>query len=189
MAKPLAPGIHEHPLTIGLDAQAAISDDVGVEPLKVEQLAPILARHLAREIELVLKHLPLELAADASARVLAVLSDVAAQAKGSSHLAEQRLRRVLPALARLEVFVLESHDFAAAKLLRGNEHDREQLRDLHELHPLSLEFLTERNVQLLADYVGDPSEPRWSFVHFVEAVWCVLAGVEARRLLGLPNAS
>lgn len=56
-----------------------------------------------------------------------------------------------------------------------------------EHHPLSLELLIARYVQLLEDYVGDPTEPRWSFVHFVDEVWDELAGVEARRALGLPT--
>ena len=47
--KPLAPGIYEHPLTIGLDARASLSGEVAIEPLKAEQVAPILAKHLARE--------------------------------------------------------------------------------------------------------------------------------------------
>ena len=81
MAKPLAPGIYEHPYTRELAARADISGEVGLETVKVEQLAPMLARHLGREIERVLEHLPLELAADASARLLAVLAEVAQQAK------------------------------------------------------------------------------------------------------------
>lgn len=99
--------------------------------------------------------------------------------------AELRRRRLLPDLTRLTVFVLERHDLAASKLLRGNEHDREQLRELHAQDALSLEILLERYVGLLADYLGDPTEPRWSLVHFVEEVWGELAGVDARRAVGL----
>ena len=80
-----------------------------------------------------------------------------------------------------DVFFLDRHDLAASKLLRGNEHDREQLPD----HPLSLELLTKRYVQLLGDYVGDSTEPRWSFVNFVEETWDEIAAVEARRAVGL----
>lgn len=91
MANPLAPGIYEHALTLSLDAQASVSGEVGIEPVNVERLAPILARHLSREIERVLQHLPLELAADASARILAVLGDVATQANHTHDLAGQAL--------------------------------------------------------------------------------------------------
>lgn len=100
---------------------------------------------------------------------------------------DQRRHRVLPDLARLAVFVLDRHDLAASKLLRGNEHDREQLRDLHDRHPMSLDVLLERYVSLLAGYVGDPTEPRWGLVHFVEEVWGELAGVAASKAVGLTN--
>lgn len=101
--------------------------------------------------------------------------------------AELRRRRILEELTNLRVFVLDPHDLAASKLLRGNEHDRSQLRDLHALEPLSLELLLERYVNLLANHVGDTREARWAIVHFVEEVWGELAGVEARRAVGITN--
>jgi hypothetical protein len=47
---------------------------------------------------------------------------------------DDRLVRVLPDLARLELWVLDAHDLAASKLLRGNEHDRQQLRSSTRWH-------------------------------------------------------
>jgi hypothetical protein len=99
--------------------------------------------------------------------------------------AEGRLRRLLPDLTRLEVYVVEAHDLAASKLLRGNDHDREQLRELHELHPLLPELLIARYQQLLEVFVGDPAEARWGLVHFFEEAWGELAGLDARRVVGL----
>jgi hypothetical protein len=91
---------------------------------------------------------------------------------------EDRLVPVLPELARLEIRVLDAYDLAASKLLRGNEHDRQQLRELHDAVSLDLATLAARFDALLAGYVGDPSEPRWSFFHFVEEVWGELAALD-----------
>jgi hypothetical protein len=51
---------------------------------------------------------------------------------------DQRLVPVLPQLTRLEVRVLDAHDLAAGKLLRGTEHDCQQLGALHDVNPLDL---------------------------------------------------
>ena len=103
--------------------------------------------------------------------------------------AEDRRRRVLKSLTRLVVFVVDPHDLAASKLLRGNEHDRAQLAELHSLEPLFQDVLVARFADLLIDYVGDPTEPRWALVHFVEETWGELAGLEARRAMGLGRST
>jgi hypothetical protein len=84
----------------------------------------------------------------------------------------------MPELARLRVSVVEAHDLAASKLLRGNEHDRQQLAQLHGLVGLDLPTLVSRFVDLLLDYVGDPTEPRLALRYFVEEVWGELAAIE-----------
>ncbi len=91
---------------------------------------------------------------------------------------EERLVRVLPDLTKLEVRVLDSHDLAASKLLRGNEHDRQQLAQLHALAPLDLDTLVARYRDLIADYVGDPTEPMLSLRHLVQELWGEIAAVD-----------
>lgn len=65
-----------------------------------------------------------------------------------------------------------------SKLLRGNEHDRQQLRALHEMAPLDRATLVERFHALLAVFVGNPTEPRWALFHFVEEVWGEIAALD-----------
>lgn len=93
---------------------------------------------------------------------------------------ETRLLRVLPDLERLELWVPELYDLAAAKLLRGNEHDRQQLVELHHLVRLDRSTLIERFNLLLANYVGDPLEPRWSLYHLVTEIWGEVASIDLR---------
>lgn len=70
------------------------------------------------------------------------------------------------------------YDLAAAKLLRGNEHDREQLAEVHHLVRLDRSTLIERFNLLLESYVGDPLEPRWSLYHLVTEIWGEIAAVD-----------
>jgi hypothetical protein len=93
---------------------------------------------------------------------------------------EERLQRALPELSCLHVWVVEAHDLAASKLLRGNDHDRQQLAQLHELVGLDRALLVSRFDALMHDYVGDAAEPRWALFHFVEEVWGELAALPLR---------
>lgn len=94
-----------------------------------------------------------------------------------------RLVRVLPHLTKLTIHVLDRHDLAASKLLRGNEHDRQQLAQLHLLAPLEHGALVARCCDLIADVVGDATEPWWALQHFVGEIWGELAAddIEALR--------
>lgn len=93
---------------------------------------------------------------------------------------ETRLVRVLPDLEHLELWVPEVYDLAAAKLLRGNDHDRQQLAELNHLVRLDRSTLIERFNLLLENYVGDPLEPRWSLYHLVTEIWGEVAAVDLR---------
>lgn len=94
-------------------------------------------------------------------------STVAQMPDGYRH----RLKRVLPQLDRLLVFVLDEYDLAASKLLRGNQHDREQIAQLHGLAQLERIRLVERFESLIDDFAGDPREPWWALRHLVEEIW------------------
>lgn len=97
---------------------------------------------------------------------------------------DARLQRLLPELERLEVWAVDAYDLVASKLLRGNDHDRQQLMELHDLITLELERVIERVGALLEQLVGDPTEPRWALHHFVGAIWGDLAADEAKRRVG-----
>lgn len=92
----------------------------------------------------------------------------------------ERLNRVIPHLTKLHLWVLDRYDLAASKLLRGVDKDRQQLRQLHELVPFDRDTLVQRFQDLLGDYVGDPTEPRWSLYFFVEELWGELDALALR---------
>jgi hypothetical protein len=87
---------------------------------------------------------------------------------------EERLVRALPELVRLTVLIVDAHDLAASKLLRGNDHDRQQLKRLHDLAPLDRALLNERFDDLLRDVVGDTIEARWARYHLICELWTSL---------------
>jgi hypothetical protein len=92
---------------------------------------------------------------------------------------ETRMFPILEGLSRLTVYVVERHDLAASKLLRGNAHDRQQLAQLPALRPLDLDVLVSRFGDLLRDAVGEPAEARWALRHLVEELWGEIAAIDA----------
>jgi len=54
---------------------------------------------------------------------------------------QDRLERRLPELGRLEVWVLEKHDLALSKTVRGAEHDEQQIQEIHRSVGLDYEVL------------------------------------------------
>jgi hypothetical protein len=76
--------------------------------------------------------------------------------------------------------VLERHDLAASKLLRGDTHDRQQLAALHDVEPLDLDILNARFDDLLRDVHGANAEreARWARYHFVHEIWGELEALD-----------
>jgi hypothetical protein len=84
---------------------------------------------------------------------------------------EDRLRRVMPNLLHLEVLVPEAHDLVLSKLMRGAEHDLEQIAALHRRHPLDLELLVDRFTNEMSHRVGDPRTLELNLLNCVEILW------------------
>jgi hypothetical protein len=87
---------------------------------------------------------------------------------------EERLVRALPELVRLTVLVVDAHDLAACKPLRGNDHERQQLKRLHDVAPLDRVILNQRFDDLLRDVVSDAIEARWARYHLIFELWTPL---------------
>ena len=68
---------------------------------------------------------------------------------------EDRLQRVLPQLARLHVFLPEPHDLALSKVMRWYANDESHVRELHRVHPMSVEILVERYRTEMDHVMGD----------------------------------
>ena len=70
---------------------------------------------------------------------------------------ESRLRRVLPQLHRLEVYVPEKHDLALSKIMRCHEGDLAGIESLHRRHELDAETLATRYMEEMNHVIGEPT--------------------------------
>jgi hypothetical protein len=96
---------------------------------------------------------------------------------------ESRLRRVLPRLHRLEVYVPEKHDLALSKVMRCHEGDLAGIEALHRLHGLDEETLVTRYMEEMKHVIGDPSRIDLNLLVAVERLFGVVdAEVVERRL-------
>src|SRR6266513_4112098 len=55
-----------------------------------------------------------------------------------------RLERRFHELENIELYVLEKHDLALSKCVRGNAHDEQQLREIHKAKPFDFDTLVDR---------------------------------------------
>lgn len=126
------------------------------------------------------------------------LQDALAQARAETKLAipvahaavaefpynfEDRLERVLVELERLEVFVLERHDLALSKSLRGYDHDLQQLEEVHAENPLSFDTLVDRFRNEMDHVVGEPRRIRQNFLDLIDHLFGEHARVRANGLI------
>lgn len=96
---------------------------------------------------------------------------------------EDRFERPLPALAHLEVRVLERHDLALSKALRYIDQDLEQLRAIHAVSPFAFEVLVERYVKEMDHVIGDRSVHDAKFLALIEELFGELKRLAAQRAL------
>jgi hypothetical protein len=57
---------------------------------------------------------------------------------------ESRLERQLVHLTQLQVWTLERHDLVLSKAVRGDEHDLQQISEIHRSAPLDFDTLVDR---------------------------------------------
>jgi hypothetical protein len=118
--------------------------------------------------------IPEPIAAAASAARAATGLDIPIQHAAIADLPwnyQDRLRRILPNLRHLEVFVPEAHDLVLSKLVRGAEHDLEQIAVLHQQHPLDPEVLAERFAREMGHRVGEPRTLELNLLNCIELLW------------------
>ena len=96
---------------------------------------------------------------------------------------ESRLVRVLPRLARLEIFVPEVHDLALSKLTRANGGDLAALEAIHARKPLSLDTMIDRYLTEMTHAIGDPARLDQNFLLRIHVLFGELQREEARRRL------
>lgn len=84
---------------------------------------------------------------------------------------ESRLRRALPRLQRLIVWVPERHDLVLMKVVRGYEHDLEAIEAIHRDSPLELDVLVTRYEQEMGAVVISPLRLRGNFLTLIERLF------------------
>ena len=94
---------------------------------------------------------------------------------------EDRLERQLPELRNLQVWVLEKHDLVLSKSVRCDEHDLEQLEELHAKNPLDFDVLVTRFRTEMTHAIGEPAKIRERFLEMIERLSGELKRVEADR--------
>ena len=94
---------------------------------------------------------------------------------------EARLHRVLPELARLQVFLPEPHDLALSKMLRWYVNDESHVRELHRVHRMSVVTLVERYRTEMDHVMGDPRRIDANFLELIDALFGEIAAQDARE--------
>jgi hypothetical protein len=77
--------------------------------------------------------------------------------------------------------VLEKHDLALSKARRGDDHDLQQLAELHRCDPLDVEILVTRFVGEMKYGAGDGVAARAYFLNTIDYVFGELERVAVER--------
>lgn len=101
--------------------------------------------------------------------------------------ADDRRVRILPELEKLRVYVLERHDLALSKTVRGYQNDVDAIAALHETHPLDLGVLVERWRAEMSHAMGAPDRLRQNFEVLVDVLFGEIEAARVRDLLGSPR--
>jgi len=93
--------------------------------------------------------------------------------------ARDRLQKEPTPWTNLHVFMLEPHDLALSKAVRGNEHDLAAIEQLHRVAPLDLDTLVTRYLDEMGHAIGDPVRLDTNLVLLIERLY---GEVEADRI-------
>lgn len=97
---------------------------------------------------------------------------------------EDRLERQLPELERLEVWTLEKHDLVLSKAIRCDEHDRQQILEIHSRVVIDFNILVQRFMDELHPYaIGHEDTRRDYFLTVVEDLFGELKRGVAAKLI------
>jgi hypothetical protein len=96
---------------------------------------------------------------------------------------EDRLERRLGDLANLRILILEKHDLALSKTIRGDEHDEQQIESIHRSVGLDFELLVQRFRDEMTHVMGDPRRIRQQFLQLIQLLFGELKRVTAARML------
>lgn len=89
----------------------------------------------------------------------------------------------MPHLERLAIWVLEKHDLALSKIVRGDEHDMQHIEALHEAAPLDRDVLIERFLSEMSAAIGDPRMLALGFLVCIERLFGEMDRAHAERRL------
>lgn len=102
---------------------------------------------------------------------------------------QDRLERQLPELERLEVWTLEKHDLVLSKAIRCDEHDRQQILEIHKSVVIEFNILVRRFMDELHPYaIGHEDTRRDYFLTVVRDLFGELKRGEAARIIAADAA-
>lgn len=85
---------------------------------------------------------------------------------------EERLVDITPADFRyLNIMVPEKHDLILMKVLRGDAHDFQHIREIAQKHPIEYHTLLERFINEMNHVMGNPEIIRISFLYLIEQLF------------------
>jgi hypothetical protein len=96
---------------------------------------------------------------------------------------EDRLEQRFPELEYLAVWVLEKHDLTLSKIIRGYEHDLQQVEEVHAESGLIFDVLVDRFRNEMDHVVGDPARILGNFLELIERLFGEMKRSEADRLI------
>jgi Nucleotidyltransferase of unknown function (DUF6036) len=100
-----------------------------------------------------------------------------------------RLQPIDDEWTQLRVMVLEPHDLALSRTLRGNEHDLSAIEKLHQIRPLVLETLLTRYLGEMDHVIGNfPDRLDLNFALMVGRLFGEIAADDVEEQLRLHRA-
>jgi hypothetical protein len=96
---------------------------------------------------------------------------------------EDRLERRFADLVHLEVLILERHDLALSKTMRGSDHDQQQIVEMHQAAALDFDTLVERFKKEMTHATGRPENAQANLLDLIELLFGELKRVAAEKAL------
>lgn len=96
---------------------------------------------------------------------------------------DDRLVRVMPHLSKLKIYVLEAHDVALSKAIRGSAKDYQAIEALHAHVCLSIDILVDRYIREMDDAIGYKARHDDNFAELIARLYGDDEGLEIAEKL------
>ena len=97
--------------------------------------------------------------------------------------ADEREQSILTYLKHLQVKVLDYHDLALSKTIRGERKDLDALQLAHEQHPFDENILIERYTKEMNEVIGDKRRIDQNFINLIDHLYGPMEADRVRTIL------